>query len=47
MAYGARYEALAVRHRVPDEHGLRLDLAPYTDEEDIARVLDGLRAFTS
>ncbi|WP_426513585.1 cysteine desulfurase-like protein [Dactylosporangium sp. McL0621] len=33
------------RLAVPDEHGLRLGLAPYTDEEDIARLLDGLRAF--
>ncbi|WP_433220758.1 cysteine desulfurase-like protein [Dactylosporangium sp. CS-047395] len=30
---------------VPDEHGLRLGLAPYTDEDDIAWAVDGLRDF--
>jgi cysteine desulfurase family protein (TIGR01976 family) len=28
-----------------DQHGLRLGLAPYTDDSDVARVLDGLAAF--
>ena len=28
-----------------DEHGLRLGVAPYTDDSDVARVLDGLAAF--
>ncbi|MFJ8582245.1 cysteine desulfurase-like protein [Micromonospora sp. NPDC093277] len=28
-----------------DEHALRLGLAPYSDDTDIARVLDGLAAF--
>lgn len=30
-----------------DEGGLRAGLAPYTDESDIARLLDGLREFTA
>ncbi|WP_433062679.1 cysteine desulfurase-like protein [Dactylosporangium sp. CS-033363] len=33
------------RLAVPDEYGLRLGLAPYTDENDIARAVDGLRDF--
>jgi len=28
-----------------DTHGLRVGLAPYTDDSDIQRLLDGLRAF--
>jgi cysteine desulfurase family protein (TIGR01976 family) len=28
-----------------DQHGLRLGLAPYNDETDVARALDGLAAF--
>jgi cysteine desulfurase family protein (TIGR01976 family) len=28
-----------------DQHGLRLGLAPYSDETDVARALDGLAAF--
>jgi cysteine desulfurase family protein (TIGR01976 family) len=28
-----------------DQHGLRLGLAPYNDEPDVARALDGLAAF--
>jgi cysteine desulfurase family protein (TIGR01976 family) len=28
-----------------DQHGLRLGLAPYSDDSDVARVLDGLAAF--
>jgi cysteine desulfurase family protein (TIGR01976 family) len=33
------------RLALPDEHGLRLGLAPYSDETDIDRVLTGLREF--
>ena len=28
-----------------DQHGLRLGLAPYSDDDDVDRALDGLRAF--
>jgi cysteine desulfurase family protein (TIGR01976 family) len=38
------YEAFR-RLGLDDEHGLRLGLAPYTDDSDIARVLDGLAVF--
>jgi selenocysteine lyase/cysteine desulfurase len=40
------YEAFR-RLAVDDQHGLRLGLAPYTDDGDVARVLDGLAAFLS
>ena len=33
------------RLAVPDEHGLRLGLAPYSTDDDIDRVLAGLAAF--
>ncbi len=35
------------RLTIPDEHGLRLGLAAYSTDEDVDRVLDGLRAFLS
>jgi selenocysteine lyase/cysteine desulfurase len=28
-----------------DDGGLRIGLAPYTDDEDVDRLLEGLRAF--
>ena len=37
------YEAFR-RLGLDDEHGLRLGVAPYTDDSDVARVLDGLAA---
>ena len=33
------------RLALADTHGLRVGLAPYTDESDVQRLLDGLRAF--
>lgn len=33
------------RLALDDENGLRLGVAPYTDDSDVARVLDGLAAF--
>ncbi|GAA2355872.1 cysteine desulfurase-like protein [Dactylosporangium salmoneum] len=33
------------RLALDDEHGLRLGLAPYTNDDDVARVVDGLREF--
>ena len=30
-----------------DQHGLRLGVAPYTDDTDVTRVLDGLAAFVN
>jgi cysteine desulfurase family protein (TIGR01976 family) len=33
------------RLQLDDENGLRLGVAPYTDDSDVARVLDGLAAF--
>ncbi|GAA4260969.1 cysteine desulfurase-like protein [Dactylosporangium darangshiense] len=33
------------RLALPDEHGLRLGLAPYTNDDDITRAVDGLAAF--
>jgi cysteine desulfurase family protein (TIGR01976 family) len=33
------------RLSLDDENGLRLGVAPYTDDSDVARVLDGLAAF--
>jgi cysteine desulfurase family protein (TIGR01976 family) len=33
------------RLALDDQHGLRLGLAPYNDDTDVARVLDGLTAF--
>jgi selenocysteine lyase/cysteine desulfurase len=33
------------RLAVDDEHGLRLGLAPYTNDDDITRVLEGLAAW--
>jgi cysteine desulfurase family protein (TIGR01976 family) len=38
------YEAFR-RLALDDEHGLRLGVAPYNDDSDIARALDGLAAF--
>jgi cysteine desulfurase family protein (TIGR01976 family) len=38
------YEAFR-RLGLDDQHGLRLGLAPYNDDNDVARVLDGLAAF--
>ena len=38
------YEAFR-RLGLDDQHGLRLGVAPYTDDTDVARVLDGLTAF--
>lgn len=40
------YEAFEVLG-VPDTHGLRMGLAPYSNEEDVDRLLDGLAAFLS
>jgi len=33
------------RLALPDEHGLRLGLAPYSTDEDVDRALEGLAAF--
>ena len=33
------------RLALADEHGLRLGLAPYSDADDVNRVLTGLREF--
>ena len=33
------------RLALADTHGLRVGLAPYTDDSDVQRLLDGLRAF--
>jgi cysteine desulfurase family protein (TIGR01976 family) len=33
------------RLALDDQHGLRLGVAPYTDDTDVARLLDGLAAF--
>jgi selenocysteine lyase/cysteine desulfurase len=33
------------RLTLDDQHALRLGLAPYTDDSDVTRVLDGLAAF--
>ena len=38
------YEAFRVLD-VPDTHGLRMGLAPYSDDSDVDRLLDGLAAF--
>jgi selenocysteine lyase/cysteine desulfurase len=38
------YEAFR-RLGLDDQHGLRLGLAPYNDDRDVARVLEGLTAF--
>lgn len=35
------------RLRLDDQHGLRLGLAPYNDETDIARAIDALGAFVT
>ncbi len=35
------------RLALPDEHGLRLGLAPYSDDDDVDRVLSGLRDFVA
>jgi len=34
------------RLALEDSHGLRLGLAPYSDDSDVARVLEGIEAFT-
>jgi selenocysteine lyase/cysteine desulfurase len=33
------------RLALPDQHGLRLGLAPYSNDDDIDRVLDALATF--
>ncbi len=33
------------RLALPDQHGLRLGLAPYSDDDDVDRVISGLREF--
>lgn len=38
------YEAFRVLD-VPDTHGLRMGLAPYSDDQDVDRLLDGIGAF--
>ena len=39
------YEPFRRLAPLEDEHALRLGLAPYSDESDVARVLAGLREF--
>ena len=38
---------LCEHHRIGDEGGLRIGLAPYTTDDDIDRLLDGLGEFVS
>ncbi|MEV0156084.1 cysteine desulfurase-like protein [Micromonospora sp. NPDC050686] len=47
LAPAGSFYAYEPFHRLglDDEHALRLGLAPYSDDTDIARVLDGLAAF--
>ena len=43
---GSFYALEASRHLgLGDDGGLRVGLAPYTDEDDVERLLDGLGAF--
>jgi selenocysteine lyase/cysteine desulfurase len=35
------------RLALPDTHGLRLGLAPYSNDDDVDRVLAGLREFVA